>query len=178
MQVAKPGVDRVDTIFHDSSFPVGKWSCQPLQVYYTKDSPRAQGCGETQKGSTKKMPPFNLAPLLVTVARSPARINPFRSMIAPYLPRAPGTGGASQAAVGSGCHSSADKATTLRSFPSAILIFIYTAFCGLPASFRVRPLCDKLTGASLWDAPVLFISPVSSAPPDRYTTDSTSRPER
>ena len=28
-----------------------------------------------------------------------------------------------------------------------ILIFIYTAFCGLPGSFRVRPLFDKLRGA-------------------------------
>ncbi len=49
-----------------------------------------------------------------------------------------------------------DKATTLRSFPSSILLFIYTAFCGLPGSFQVRPLFDKLNGRTQSVRPFLW----------------------
>ncbi len=34
----------VNAIFHCRLLSVSEWSCQPLQVYYTKDSPKSQGC--------------------------------------------------------------------------------------------------------------------------------------
>ena len=37
-------VDSVDAIFHCRLLSVSEWSCQPLQAYYTKDSPKSQGC--------------------------------------------------------------------------------------------------------------------------------------
>jgi hypothetical protein len=48
--------------------------------------------GKRRKAAPEKVLPFNLAPLLAAVTRSGARTNPFRSMIAPYLSRAPAQG--------------------------------------------------------------------------------------
>ena len=111
-------VDSVNAIFHCRLLSVSEWSCQPLQVYYTKDSPKSQGCGGTQKDSTRKSAAFQPCSTSGHGVQRPAGINPFRSIIDKCLRRichAPRHRGASQAAGGSGCHSSAG----LRSSPAS-----------------------------------------------------------